>query len=67
MRNFTMLEEALRGISCVYDLWAQMRVGVGRRQRGGVGRRFNVSMVGGPIRAVTPSNASKIKKIRNPW
>jgi len=55
------------GILCVYDLWAQLRVGVGRRQRGSVGRRFNVSMVGGPIRVVTPSNTSKIKKIRNSW
>ena len=62
-----MTGEALGGISCVYDLWAQMRVDVGRRQRGGVGRRFNVSMVGGSIRAVTPSNASNIKKIRNSW
>ena len=30
--------EALGGISCVYDLWTQLRVG-GRRQQGGVGRR----------------------------
>jgi len=55
--------EVLGDISCVYDLWAQMRVGVGRRQRGGVGRRFNVSMVGGPVDDVTPPNASQYVKI----
>ena len=28
---FTMLGEVLRGILCVYDLWVQLRIGVGRR------------------------------------
>ena len=36
---FTILGEALGGISRVYDWWAQLRVDVGRRQCGGVGSR----------------------------
>ena len=34
MRNFTMLGEALGGISCVYDLWAHMTEGIGRASGG---------------------------------
>ena len=31
-----MLEEALGGILCIYDLWAHMRKDVGRYQLGGI-------------------------------
>ena len=31
-----MLEEALGGILCIYDLWAHMSKGVGRYQWGGI-------------------------------
>ena len=32
MKFFTMLGEVLGDISCVYDLWAHTREGVGRHQ-----------------------------------
>ena len=42
----------------------------GRRWEASMRRRreaFDVSMVNGPICAVTPPNASKIKSIKNSW
>ena len=58
---FTMLGEAFGGISCVYDLWVQYE---GRRWEASTRRRREalvVSMVGGPVGAVTPPNTSKIR------
>ena len=49
-----MLGEVLGGISYVYDLWAQLKVSIGRRREALV-----VSMVDGPIDVVMPSNASQ--------
>ena len=37
--NHEEFYNVLGGISCLYDLWAQLRVDVGRHQQGGVGRR----------------------------
>ena len=49
-----MVEEALGIVSCVYDWWAHTREGVERRQRGRRREALDVSMVGGPICAITP-------------
>ena len=57
-----MLGEVPRGISCVYDLWAQYK---GKRWETSMRRRRKmlvVSMVGGPICVVTPPNAFKVKR-----
>ena len=54
-----MLGEVPRGISCVYDLWAQYK---GKRWETSMRRRRKmlvVSMVGGPIGVVTPPNTSQ--------
>ena len=56
---FTMLEEALGGISYVYNLQAQLTVGVGRRQ-------LCLQILGPylPKHLPTPPNTSKIKRTR---
>ena len=62
-----MLGEASGGVYCVYDLWVQYE---GRRSEASIKRcreALDVSMVGGPLCAVTPLNASKVKMIRNTW
>ena len=53
-----MVVEASRSVSYVNDWWARTRESVGRRREA-----LDVSMVGGPICAVTPPNASKVERI----
>ena len=52
-RKFTKLGEVSKGVSCVYDLWAQYEEGVrdvNRRRR----ETLDVCTVNGPICAATP-------------